>query len=108
MENRLGLKLGAIVLLSIVLLLGLLWINSIVTARQARRDAVVHDIAESSSYAQRLEGPILVVPYEKTMRVWKEDSSGANRRMEERQVAGQLLIPPEVLRVDGQIPTDPR
>ena len=108
MESRLGLKLGAIVLLSLVLLLGLLWINSIVTARQGRRDAVVHDIAESSSYAQRLEGPILVVPYEKTVRVWKEDSSAANRHIEERQVPGQLLIPPEVFRVDGQIPTELR
>jgi inner membrane protein involved in colicin E2 resistance len=37
MERSLGLKLGAIVLLMMLLLAGLLWIGSVVTERQARR-----------------------------------------------------------------------
>lgn len=51
MERSLGLKLGAIVVLVVMLLVGLLWIGSIVTERQMRRDQVVKDIAESSSQA---------------------------------------------------------
>src|SRR5205823_3096214 len=67
MKSSLGLKLAAIALLSIMLLVGLIWIGSIVRERQMRRDAVVQEIAESSSGSQRLEGPILVVPYQKTV-----------------------------------------
>jgi hypothetical protein len=40
MKSNLGLKLGAIGLLSMVLLAGLMWIGSIVRERQVRRDAV--------------------------------------------------------------------
>ena len=108
MENRLGLKIAAIVVLSVALLLGLMWISSMVQARQARRDAVVDSIAEGSSNAQRVEGLILVVPYSKTVREVKEYASTGNRRVEERQVPGQLLILPEDLKLDGQIPTEVR
>lgn len=107
MGNRLGLKVAAIAALSVVLLLGLTWIGSIVTERQARRDGVIHDIAASSSYAQRIEGPILVVPYQKTRREWKYDSVNG-RHMEEFQVPGRLLILPEELELDGKIPTELR
>src|ERR1700722_976874 len=107
MGNRLGLKVAAIAALSVVLLLGLTWIGSIVTERQARRDGVIHDIAASSSYAQRIEGPILVVPYQKTRREWKYDSVNG-RHMEEFQVPGRLLILPEELELDGRIPTELR
>jgi inner membrane protein len=108
MKGSLGLKLGAIVALSIVLLVGLLWIGSIVKERQMRRDSVVQEIAASSSVAQRLEGPILVVPYEKTIKEWKEDAATGNRHSEERQVSGQILILPEVFRVEGAVPTELR
>lgn len=108
MESRLGLKVAAIVVLSVALMLGLLWISSMVTARQARRDAVVNDIAASSSNAQRIEGPILVVPYSKTVRESKEYASTGNRRIEERELTGQLLILPEELKLDGEIPTELR
>jgi inner membrane protein len=108
MENSLGLKLGAIALLSMVLLAGLIWIGSIVRERQMRRDAVVQEIAESSSGAQRLEGPILVVPYEKTVKEWKEDARSGNRHTEEREIRGQMLILPEVFRVEGAVPTELR
>jgi inner membrane protein len=108
MKSSLGLKLGAVALLSIVLLAGLMWIGSIVKERQMRRDAVVQEIADSSSGAQRLEGPILVVPYEKTVREWKEDAGSGNRHTEERQVRGQMLILPEVARIEGTVPTELR
>ena len=108
MENRLGLKVAAIAVLSIALLIGLMWIGSMVRERQQRRDAVVRDIAESSSNAQTIKGPVLVVPYSKTMRIWKEDSSAGNRRLEERQVSGELVLLPEEFKLNGQVPTELR
>ena len=108
MEHSLGLKLGAIVLLVILLLVGLLWIGSIVTERQMRRDDVVKDIAQSSSLAQRVEGPILVVPYEKTVREWREDPATGKRHVEDREVTGQLLLLPEMFRLEGEMRTERR
>jgi inner membrane protein len=107
MQRSLGLKLATIVILIVLLLLGLLWIGAIVQERQARRDQVVKDIAESSSQAQRLVGPVLVVPYEKTVQEWR-DEPGSGRHTITRQVRGEVLILPELFQVDGQMPTERR
>jgi len=108
MGNRLGLKVAAIAVLSIALLVGLMWIRSMVTERQERRDMVVQDIAASSSNAQTIKGPVLVVPYVKTVRVWKEDSPTGNRRIEERQDSGEMILLPEDFKLNGQVPTELR
>ena len=70
MNRSLLFKLGAIALLMLVLLIPLLMINGIIGDRQYTRDTVLEDIARSSSYSQRLTGPVMVVPYRKTVREW--------------------------------------
>jgi inner membrane protein len=107
MGRSLGLKLGAIVVLIVLLLVGLLWIGSVVTERQARRDEVVKDIAESSSLPQRLVGPVLVVPYERTIQDWRDDP-GTGRHVTTTRVRGQLMLLPETFRLDGEMPTERR
>ena len=107
MERSLGLKLAAIVALVVLLLVGLLWIGSTVKERQARRDQVIKDIAESSSHAQRLVGPILVVPYQKTVQEWRDDRN-EGRHQVTSLVYGQLLILPEEFQLDGEAPTERR
>uniref|UniRef100_UPI0013CE9444 inner membrane CreD family protein n=1 Tax=Pseudomonas viridiflava TaxID=33069 RepID=UPI0013CE9444 len=42
---------------------------SLITDRQLQRDGVLDDIARSSSFSQRLTGPLLVVPYRKNIRL---------------------------------------
>ena len=108
MDFRLGVKIAAIGALSIALLVGLMWISSMVGVRLARRETVVQEIAASSSNAQTIKGPVLIVPYSKTVREWKEDASTGNRRVEERQVPGQLVILPEEFKLNGQMPTELR
>ncbi len=108
MERSLGLKLGAILLLIVLLLIGLWWIGSIVTERQSRRDEVVKDIAQSSSLEQLVQGPLLVVPYEKTVREWSNDPQTGKPRLVDGRGTGQLLFPPETFEVDGDIPTERR
>jgi|SRR5579859_4029374 len=75
-ERNLAFKLGAIGLLVALLMLALSSIGRLVAERQARRDAVIQDVARSSSGAQQLAGPILIVPYEKTVREWRENDRG--------------------------------
>jgi inner membrane protein len=108
MERSLGLKLGAIVILIVFILIGLWWIGSVVTERQNRRDAVVRDIAQSSSLSQHLEGPILVVPYEKAVKQWGVDAETGKQRLVDAVVKGELMFLPEVFHLDGDIPTERR
>lgn len=68
MNKTLGFKLGMIAMLMLLLLIPLLLINGLIDERQAMRDGVLRDIAQSTSFDQQLSGPLLVVPYRKYQR----------------------------------------
>lgn len=91
----------------VLLLLALLSIGRLVTERQERGYAVLQDIARSSSGEQQLAGPIVIVPYEKTVREWR-GNEGADRHLEEHVVAGQLYFLPETFRLEGEVRTERR
>lgn len=108
MNRNLLFKLGAIALLILLLLIPLLMINGIISDRQQRRDAVLMDIARSSSNAQRLTGPVMVVPYRKTVREWKLNEK-LNKRYEDiREERGRLYFLPDLFELDGQVQTELR
>jgi inner membrane protein len=108
MERSLGLKLVAVGAIIAVLLIALTFIGSLVGERQARRDGVARDIANSSSLAQQFTGPIILVPYEKTVRETKQDPNSQKTYIEERQVSGQLYFLPETFTLDGDMRTERR
>lgn len=108
MNRQLGFKLGAIALLIMLLLIPLLMIDGLVDERQAYRDGVLQDIARSSSYSQQLTGPLVVVPYSRTVREWRTDSETKQRVLEERELRGRLYFLPETFVVDGQMRTELR
>jgi len=62
------LRIGAIGLLTVLLVIPLLRIGGLIQERQQARDAVVQDIARSAAYAQTLTGPILIVPFTRRKR----------------------------------------
>lgn len=107
MEKTLAVKLVGIGLLAALLMLALNRVGGLVQERQARRDAVIQDIARSSGGEQQLAGPILIVPYEKTIREWRENDRG-ERHLEERTAAGQLTFLPENLQLEGPVRTERR
>ncbi|MGH8355082.1 MAG: cell envelope integrity protein CreD [Pseudomonas sp.] len=108
MNRNLLLKLGAIALLIVLLMIPLLLIGGLVDERQALRDAVLQDIARSSSYSQQLTGPVLVVPYRKTLREWKTHEKTGQRYLEEREQRGRLYFLPERFALNGTVKTEPR
>ena len=108
MNRNLLFKLGAIALLIVLLLIPLLMIHGVITDRQQLRDDVLQDIARSSSYSQRLSGPVLVVPYRKTVREWKLNEKLNERYEETREVRGRLYFLPEQFALDGQVQTEVR
>lgn len=106
MNKTLSLKLGTIALLVIGLLIPLLMIGGLIGERQTLRDSVVDDIAKSSSYAQQISGPVLVVPYRKTERVWKIQDGKSFQ--ETRVRSDYLAFLPETFVLDADAKTELR
>ncbi|MBV4461615.1 cell envelope integrity protein CreD [Pseudomonas sp. COR58] len=108
MNKNLALKLGAIALLILLLLVPLLMIEGVIDERQQLRDGVLEDIARSSSYSQQVSGPVMVVPYRKTVRTWKTNEKTNQRYEELSETRGRLYFLPERFELDGQVQTELR
>jgi inner membrane protein len=108
MSRTLIYKLGAIGLLILLLLLAMQMIGGVVDERQSVRNQVLEDIARSSSEAQKITGPLLVVPYRKRVRTWKTHDKTGERYLVESQRQGRLYFLPERLTVDGELRTELR
>ncbi|UVE18177.1 cell envelope integrity protein CreD [Pseudomonas sp. LS44] len=108
MSRTLGFKLGIVALLIVLLMIPLMLIDGLVDERQQLRDGVLDDIARSSSYSQQITGPILVVPYRRTVREWKTHEKSGERYLEEREVRSRLYFLPERFALDGTVKTELR
>jgi len=108
MSRSLLIKLGTTGLLILLLMIPLIQISNVVNERQHRRDAVVQEIARSSSYSQTLTGPLLVVPYRKTVKIVSEDAATHQKKVEEREVSGELYFLPDTFNLEGNVKTEER
>ncbi|SDL18247.1 cell envelope integrity protein CreD [Pseudomonas indica] len=108
MNRNLLIKLGAIVVLVVLLMIPLLMIDGLVSERQSLRIGVVEDIARSSSFSQQLTGPILVVPYRRTVREWKVHETTGQRYLDEKEIRNRLYFLPERFVLDGEMKTELR
>jgi inner membrane protein len=106
MNLKLAAKIGTILLLLVLLLVPMAYIRSLIRERQSLRDGVVEDIARSTGYAQAITGPILVVPYTRTVQEWENTNNG--RREVFRTVAGQLHLLPADFSLDGKLASSAR
>lgn len=108
MNRSLAMKLGMIALLIMLLLIPLLMIGGLIGERQLQRDGVLDDIARSSSYSQQITGPLVVVPYRKTVRGWKTHAQNNERYQETQTERGELVFLPERFELDGKVSTELR
>ncbi|HSC83849.1 MAG TPA: cell envelope integrity protein CreD [Pseudomonas sp.] len=108
MNRNLLIKLGAIAALILLLMIPIVLISGMIEERQALRDGVVQDIARSSSYNQQLTGPVLVVPFRKTVREWKTHNKTGQRYLEESEEHGRLYFLPERFVFNGEVTTELR
>nr|BFE93506.1 hypothetical protein GCM10020185_40420 [Pseudomonas brassicacearum subsp. brassicacearum] len=92
MNRSLAIKLGMIALLILLLMIPLLMINGLIDERQELRDGVLQDIARSSSYSQQLIGPMIVVPFRKSVKVWNTNEKTGVRFLETVERAGELYF----------------
>lgn len=101
------LKIAAILLLTVLLLLPMGRIRGLIQERQALRDQVLHEVARSDAYAQTITGPILIVPYTRTLREQEFDRDQKPVTVT-REVSGELRLLPETMQLDGKLATEER
>jgi inner membrane protein len=107
MNLRLLFKTGTILVLLVVLMVPMMRIIGLIHERQALRDSVVQEIARSAGYSQAVTGPILVVPFTRTVREWNDTPEGGRREVF-RNVAGRLHLLPSDFSLDGTLATSER
>jgi inner membrane protein len=105
MNRGLMFRIGAILLLIVLLMVPLIMIGELVRDRQKARDAVVQDIARSSAEAQTVTGPILVVPYTRTVQEQQLDAARQTVTVT-REVAGELRLLPATFDLGGDLATE--
>ncbi|WP_437881951.1 cell envelope integrity protein CreD [Pseudomonas sp. LRF_L74] len=108
MHRNLAIKLAVVALLIMLLMIPILMIDGMIGERQSLRDDVLQDIARSSSYQQKITGPLLVVPYRKTVREWKTNDKTGVRYQEEREYRGRLYFLPDRFALSGDATTELR
>lgn len=107
MQAKLALKIGIVLLLSLLLWVPLAMIDGLIGERQALRNGVAADMARQAVDQQAVIGPVIVVPYRRRFIeievVTKEKEGTSSTIRHERVVDGKLAILPESLTVSGEI-----
>jgi inner membrane protein len=106
MKRPLLFKLTTIALLMLLLMIPISMINGIINERTSSQEKVVEEIAKSSSYSQKLVGPVLVVPYVKNIKEWEVNADTKERYQVDVKVRGQLYFLPSAFAVDGKLKTE--
>jgi len=108
MNRQFTIKIGVILLLALMLMIPLTMIEDVVVERSNYRDQVRNDIAQSWTGSQMFLGPLLVAPYQESVkaRVWDENLKAYHETtvMENRK----LYILPDELKISGDIVTEER
>ncbi len=105
-------RLLVIAAMMLALLIPLQMIDGLVRERQAQSRSVVQEIAESASGAQRLRGPLLVVPYRErkvvTEEVVVQQDGKANTVVRSKELFEdhERILQPATLQVAGAVRTD--
>lgn len=98
-KNRLVIKAAFIGILTLLLLIPMAFIGYLVNDRQQRRNAAEKEISSKWASAQKIAGPVLVVPYR---------SAYQNDKGETTTVTEQAYFLPESLQVDGSLTPEKR
>jgi inner membrane protein len=108
MKRPLLFKFTTIAFLMLLLMIPISMINGVINERKLTQESVVEEIAKSSSYSQKLVGPVLVVPYVKKVKEWKVDADTKLRYQVDSFLNGQLYFLPSAFAVDGELKTERR
>lgn len=101
-------KMFAIAVLTLLLLVPLVLIQSVLTERLHRRDEAIADITSTWGREQIVVGPVLVVPYRRQVKAWKDQfENGRMQRIETTEtVTAKAYFMPADLKISGTLVPD--
>ena len=105
--RTLTIKILTITAISLILMLPISMINSKIEERQAFKKSALNNISESSSEAQTITGPIVVVPYVKKSRKTYFNKDG-DQQTSHAYTDGQLYFSPDDLSIESTLWTEER
>jgi inner membrane protein len=101
------LKIVAILFLTLLMMIPMVRIRGLIHERQDLRDQVLADVARSDAGTQTLTGPVLIVPFSRT--VHEQVAGGGDRPVTVApEVQGELRLLPSKKKVDGKLGTGER
>jgi inner membrane protein len=105
MQKSMLWKLATVVGLCLLSMIPLAMVRGVIAEREALRNGVIRDFENRTVGPQVLKGPVLVVPYRRTVVETREERAGNGAAAIEvkrsKTVSGQLFILPESLEIDG-------
>ncbi len=104
MSKYLAIKMVAIVVLVVLLLIPMGMITQLIHERERYQETVVQQVANSSSGAQTIIGPILVIPYE-TEEIHVDAETKKTMTVTQKHVK---YIIPKTLQINGKAKVTPR
>jgi inner membrane protein len=103
----LALKFASILFLTLLLLMPMARIRGLIQERQTLRNQVMADVARSDAGAQTLTGPLLIMPYTRTVTAQQLDDNHRPVTVT-REVSSELRLLPALLDLDGDLRTEQR
>lgn len=103
--NRSQIKLIVIAVLSLVLLIPIMLVESVIGERKQRRNEAVADITSTWGSPQAIVGPVLIVPYRYYFKAEKEETINGKivRREVVQSAVDNAYFLPSDLKIDGTI-----
>ena len=99
LKDNIYFKLGAIVLISLLLLIPTAMITSLVSERESTQDLAISEVSSKWGEKQTISGPIISIPYYKYVKV----VSGKDSTEKITQIKEYLHVLPSKLSIDGNI-----
>ncbi|BFM10493.1 cell envelope integrity protein CreD [Simiduia litorea] len=108
MKRPLLYKCLSLAALMLLLLIPISMIDGVIEDRQQTHRQVLQEIAQSSTYRQKISGPVLVLPYSKKILQWKVEAQTNARVQEEVWQPGVHYVLPEKFDLSASLSTEVR
>jgi inner membrane protein len=106
MRSALGRKVAWLVAVLLLLYIPLTLVKGLVIERQQRAAEVRAEIADYAGHAQRVVGPLLVLPYRLTTRTLRRNATGGEVAWTAAESWGEVVLQPEELNADFDLRTE--
>lgn len=100
LKESITVKIAFIGILTLALLIPSAWIGELIRERSARQDEMMADVSNKWSGSQLIQGPVLVIPYKKAVKVT------VNGKDETRTLTENIYVLPNDLNVNADIQSE--